>query len=398
MIEEAEWKTNFLIAEGDSPNDMYVDILSQLLEKGKDVSPRGLQTLEVRPAMITFLKPYRRIITCPGRHAHPYFQILEAIWILGGRGDVEFISYYLKNMRKYSDGKGEFHAPYGIRLRKAGMHRSADKFTYARDQFADCYELLRKEPDTRQAIITFWNPAYDNPLWKTADKPCNIAMQFLIRNGKLHFTIFNRSNDVNYGLFNTNVVQFSVLLETMAMLLDIPVGFQTHLSNSLHLYDAQDEITSRVLNAEYQFNAYDHVNSHPFAMKDSSLGFNKFSQLVVELDMFFVEEERIREGDTTFPDGEQNSFTLLNDGLTLARSFYAYKHENYSEALSSLSSLNDDAIYISCCEFLERNAKFRLPLASDNFRNDIADAVQKRMGARITKESFLEIMNYIIRH
>ena len=79
----------------------------------------------------------------------------------------------------------------------------------------------------------------------TIDRPCNVSFFFLIRDGKLDLTISNRSNDVNLGLFNANIVQFSVILETMALLLGVPVGKQVHFINSLHYY-TDDPITEEV--------------------------------------------------------------------------------------------------------------------------------------------------------
>lgn len=379
---------NSLTLISDGVNDFYKDLLFSIIDRGEEISPRGLSTKEIRPAMIILEKPRERFLTCPGRNIHPYFQYLESIWILGGRGDLDFIKYYLKNMETYADNMDEFNAPYGVRMRSYGNHRSLQLDSkYFRDQFWDCYQTLRKDTSTRQAAIVFWNPHFDNFQIVTNDRPCNIAMAFITRDEHLDFTIFCRSNDLNWGLANTNVVQFSVILETMALLLDLYVGRQTHMINSLHVYDSQGELTQSVLNADYNFNVYDHIAPMKFhADFDRD---NPFLSLSTELSLFFEYEKSIREGFFQYP-YEGVSFNFLRDGLILAESFFFYKHGNYVGAMSSLLDLKAYDIYISVMEFISRKI--------DNFslvKEKVLDHFEK---ATIKEESLSAILNYIERH
>lgn len=340
----------YFVAEGDGVNSIYKDILSQILSRGVDVSPRGMSTVEIRPAMVILDNPRERLLTCPGRLINPFFQSLESLWILGGHGDLEFISNYLKNMEKYADGRDTFHAPYGVRMRAWNRHRDIRIAMGVRDQFVDCYRALLKDQNTRQACMTFWNPSFDHCAVETNDRPCNCFFQFLIRENKLDFTISNRSNDISYGLANTNVVQFSVILETMAMLLGIEVGREIHFINSLHVYlnEENRKINDRVLKADYEFNVYDHVKPNPFKMDFVD---NPVADLDRELKLFFEFEKEIRKGN--FID-ERLSFNFLQDGLRLAKSFYWYKLGLFHQALEELSSVEDDALFVSCVEFIAR--------------------------------------------
>lgn len=65
---------------------------------------------------------------------------------------------------------------------------------------------------------------------------CNLVITFKIREGKLHMTVFNRSNDHCYGLFGANLCQFTTIMETMSAWLGLPCGTYTHITDSLHLY------------------------------------------------------------------------------------------------------------------------------------------------------------------
>jgi len=376
---------DYLVIDCDGVNDFYRDMVDALLEKGKDVAPRGLPTKEIRPAMVIIKKPQERFLTCPGRLIHPYFQVMESIWILAGRGDLWFIRYYLRNMEKYADGRNEFHAPYGIRMRRSNRHRDMMFFRGVRDQLWDCYRSLQKDSETRQAVMTYWNPALDHFQTVTNDRPCNIAFQFLIRDGKLDLTIFNRSNDLNWGLAHTNVVQFSVLLETMAMLLDIPVGNQIHMINSLHIYDYQGELTQRVLSAKYSFNVYENV--YPLSFKMDLPDKFKLSALDQELKSFFRRERDIRKGEFGDEDSEL-SFNYLQDALVLAKSFWYCKMESYDFAAEEISLLQADDLFVSCLEFVARKIGFEMArkIAFDRF------------GERLSIETLNNILEYVEGH
>jgi hypothetical protein len=61
-------------------------------------------------------------------------------------------------------------------------------------------------------------------------------VMFKLRNNRLHMTVLNRSNDLHWGLFGVNLPTFGILQEYIAAYLDVEMGTQTHLSNSLHIY------------------------------------------------------------------------------------------------------------------------------------------------------------------
>jgi len=388
---------DFLVVSCDGPGDAYCGTLRGIQQNGSIVVSRGLETKEIRPAMFIFNNPRERFLTCPGRNIHPFFQVLESIWILGGRGDVKWISYYLKNMEKYSDGQKEFHAPYGVRMRKYGYYRSIRSggstsslsSTDFIDQFEHCYRYLSENPDTRHAVMTFWHPSFDNYKIETIDRPCNVSFFFLIRDGKLDLTISNRSNDVNLGFFNANVVQFSVILETMAMLLGVPVGKQIHMINSLHYY-TNDPITEEVLSRnkeETEFNMYKYVRPHPFGLRNES-GVDTWSLFNECIEDFFDDEKAIWEGklDNNLL---HNDFSFLRDGLYAARSFYFYKKiGDYGRSVRDLCEVKADDFFITAAEFFARKIDFEI----------MREAVVNRFQKRLSERSLIKILEYIQEH
>lgn len=185
--------------------------------------------------------PYQRCVGGYKRGINIFFLLAEAMWIFTGRKDVKFLTYFNKKMADFSDDGKVFHAPYGFRLRHWGV-RSEDKFTEENlhaaqgyDQVEDAIRILEANPNTRQVVMSIWNPDLDLGT-KTKDIPCNDMVMLKIRDGKLITTIQNRSNDLHWGL-PTNLFQFSFLTEMMAACLGIELGTQTHNSQSLHIYD-----------------------------------------------------------------------------------------------------------------------------------------------------------------
>ena len=95
-------------------------------------------------------------------------------------------------------------------------------------------DLLKTQPDTRQAVITILDmKEYDT---FTFDTPCTYAIQFTIVNGRLDMCVTMRSNDLWYGFCNDQY-QFSKLQELMAYRLDIETGVYYHFAHNMHLYN-----------------------------------------------------------------------------------------------------------------------------------------------------------------
>jgi len=379
----------YLVVECDGCNDSYIGTVRGIQQNGDIVVSRGMETKEIRPAMFIFNKPKERFLTCQGRNIHPFFQVLESIWILGGRGDVKWISKYLKNMERYSDGRDEFHAPYGIRMRSYGSNRDHGLFVIDNpiDQFQNCYDYLSDDPETRHAVMSFWNPHFDHFDIDTIDRPCNITFHFLIRNGKLDLTIFNRSNDVHWGLFNANIVQFSVMLESMAMLLGVPVGKQIHMIDSLHYY-TDNPLTKKVLDIngeESNFNVYEYVDPHHFGLRNES-GIDVWDLFNECLDDFFRDENEIWRGKSDAVEF-YNDFSYLRDALYVARSFYFYKNKDYEASIYNLCEIKANDIFITCSEYLARNI--------DDTSFDAFFKLQERFGS---SKAYLAVADYILGH
>jgi hypothetical protein len=198
-----------------------------LNREGKLRDSRNGPTLELlEPMGVTYLQSDERVLFSPERDANPFFHLFESLWMLAGRQDVAFLDEYNKGMAQYSDDGIVFNAPYGYRLRHA----------FGFDQLDTTIRKLRSNPDDRRIVLQIHDPSDQDKRNDSKDHACNIVITPRVRNGKLDWTVYNRSNDYVYGMTGANVVHMSIIHEYVARMSGIPVGSYTQISNCVHAY------------------------------------------------------------------------------------------------------------------------------------------------------------------
>lgn len=224
-----------------------------IYENCKPQPSRNGITKELLNFKTEVLNPYKRCVGGWGRDVNVFFFLAEALWIFLGKRNVDFLSYFNSRMSTFSDDGGVFHAPYGFRMRHYGV--DAEDYSYqgdsmipktdsnkhafqtenvSLDQIEMAIEMLWKNHEDRRVVLSIWNPTMDLAR-DSKDIPCNDMWMLKVRDGQLHTTIQNRSNDLHWGL-PTNIFQFSFIGEIIANCLGIKLGTQVHNSQSLHIY------------------------------------------------------------------------------------------------------------------------------------------------------------------
>ena len=202
---------------------------------GVRVQPsRGGATKECLRVAITVNDPRQRWVASRQPPLNVAFALAEVVWIMTGRNDLAFLKAWNSRLPKYL-GKGPYlHGAYGYRLRH---HKGLDQLSRA-------YQALSQDPDTRQAVLQIWDPSVDlpRPDGTPVDKdiPCNVMSLLKVRDGKLEWLQIIRSNDLFLGVPH-NSVQFMCLQEVMAGWLDVECGAYHQVSDSLHLYEHDEE-------------------------------------------------------------------------------------------------------------------------------------------------------------
>jgi len=198
------------------------------------------------PLTITYEQPCERVLFSIVRDCNPFFHVVEALWMLVGRNDVETVAKYTPNMRNYSDDGAILHGAYGCRWR--------EWFGY--DQLDKIVEELKKNPDSRRCVLSMWNPTNTQFLipdfgnWSAQDSsdlhiatqdgkdvPCNLSATFHVVEDKLDMTVFNRSNDLIWGTLGANVVHFSILQEYLSARIGVGIGCYHQVSSNAHVYE-----------------------------------------------------------------------------------------------------------------------------------------------------------------
>jgi len=199
----------------------YVDLVNHVLRHGQPAAPRGFKTLEIEDAVVYIDDIFAALPIGVGRGTVPGIGAVEACQLLGGVSTPETVIAVGPQFKNYAEDNGIFHGAYG--------RRTNGQYDYA-------IEKLKNDRDTRQAVVTIWNPEYDNQEGKR-DYPCTVLHQFRIRDNKLNMSVYMRSNDVWLGAAY-DFFQFTRVQLAMCSVLGIEPGAYAHHVGSLHIYES----------------------------------------------------------------------------------------------------------------------------------------------------------------
>jgi thymidylate synthase len=217
-------------------NDALVKGVQLLQAGGHKQDSRAGGTIEYpEPVCTVYERPLERVIFDPVRDANPFFHLMEALWMLAGRKDVNWLVRFNKRMATYSDDGKIFNAAYGYRWRKQFELAAAHGESF-KDQLSTIVKMLRADPDSRRAILQIWDAEADLGV-DSKDIACNAMAMFKVRDNRLNITVANRSNDIIWGCYGANAVQFSILLEYMAAQIGVKSGQYRQVSDSYHAYN-----------------------------------------------------------------------------------------------------------------------------------------------------------------
>jgi thymidylate synthase len=207
----------------DLRND-YVFLVNWLAQTGNRVESRGLATREHTGVTLVFPGYAETMIPLGiGRGVNPRLAAVEALQLIAGEARSDLIKLAAPNfdevLVKPTDPD---YGAYGPRLARRLSH---------------IYTLLKKEPETRRAVATIWEP---RDLTHDGDRPCTLSMQFMIRDRALEMHVTMRSQDVWLGLAYDGFM-FTQVQHTLAERLGVESGRYVHHVGSLHIYETDVE-------------------------------------------------------------------------------------------------------------------------------------------------------------
>lgn len=207
----------------------YVELVNIVRNRGRLSYPRGMETLELQDVTFTVNDLTKTLPTRVNRKPSLKIAAVEALQLIGGVSTPQLVVAASPNFAQFREIDGEFWGAYGVRVSAQARY---------------VVEKLKADSDSRQAVITLWNPQMDNIEGKK-DYPCTIALGFRIRRDKLNLSVTMRSNDVWWGT-TYDVFQFTQLQHTIANQLGIEVGTYAHTAWSLHLYERDYETSANL--------------------------------------------------------------------------------------------------------------------------------------------------------
>jgi thymidylate synthase len=237
----------YRFTEGRSLSEVTYRILVKLNSLDKIQSSRAGETRELSPHQFHLFpglygEPDATTILA-GRGNNPFATVAETLWVYAGRNDIDTLGKWLPRAKDYSDDGKSWSSGYGPRLRSYGRARV--------DQVETILRRLAKKPDSRQAVITLWDPEADGVKENSKDYVCNILVHFLVRDGGLNLYVTTRSNDIIYGVA-INVFEWCFLGRYVAGQLGLPFRHYYQTGSSLHLYDWKSGTAQRITRHPYR--------------------------------------------------------------------------------------------------------------------------------------------------
>ena len=171
--------------------------------------------------VFTLANPSDKVVTTPQRKFNEDYAEYEWNWYLKGDRDASEIGDRAKIWKQMMvEGTTEVNSNYGY-------------FWNKNYQLSRVVQELRVNPQSRRAIVVHYDI---NELDRYKyDTPCNDILNFYIKDGKLHLSVFARSIDLVFGFCNDQYT-FAKLMEMVAFQLDIPVGEMHWMVTNLHIY------------------------------------------------------------------------------------------------------------------------------------------------------------------
>lgn len=247
-------------------NSTFYHQLELLQQQGQQQRIRNTNRYELVDHHFMITQPRDRVLAIPYRYNNIFATMAEVLWVFAGRNDMEYLTAFLPNAVNYSDDGRTWRGGYGPRLRQfVGVETPRHVTMWGPtprtvDQIQNIVKILQADQYSTQAVMNIYSADRDQCLLQgTKDTPCTMSLQFLIRNNRLHCICNMRSNDILWGCFNINVVEWMFFQEVLAHILKVDVGYYYHNAGSFHYYDTHKKRIDNILNTP-QFEIYNYVS------------------------------------------------------------------------------------------------------------------------------------------
>lgn len=205
----------------------FEKLFSTIMTSGEDYAG----TKAVFNESFTVKNPSDKVVTTPVRKFKEEYAKFEWDWYLSGDRNATEIADRAKIWKQMMvpGTDGEVNSNYGY-------------FWNKNDQLPRIIEDLKANPSTRRAILVHYDI---NELDRYKyDTPCNVVLNFYVKDGKLHLSVFARSIDLVYGFCN-DYYTFASLMELVSEKTGYKIGYMHWFITNLHVYPRHFELFTK---------------------------------------------------------------------------------------------------------------------------------------------------------
>jgi thymidylate synthase len=225
----------------------YIDLCRQVRDEAEfESAPRGMRIKEKLGVQFRIKNARDRLPFVEARNFSVSYFVAETLWYMSGSNSTEWISRYASFWKDISDDGKTANSAYGARIFKLHPRIAGGELV----QWDYVKAELKRDPDSRRAVIHIRTP--DDSIHAVKDVPCTLALQFFIRDGKLHLHVNMRSSDIILGIAY-DVPAFTIMQEVLANELGVELGEYVHTSNSLHCYERDFQMLDAIADSSDNF-------------------------------------------------------------------------------------------------------------------------------------------------
>ena len=181
---------------------------------------------------------------------------------------------------QWADKEGSIGKAYGYQMAKKYEFKTKDGIKEM-DQVDYVLYLLKNDQSSRRIMTNIFN---HSELKDMALEPCAYGTQWLIKQGKLHLILNQRSQDM-LAANGWNIMQYAALQYMFAQIVGVEVGTLTHNIGDCHIYDRHIPLVKKLIEAEA-------IDVHPkLIIKNPTKNFYEFKPEDFEVEGYDYNKE-----------------------------------------------------------------------------------------------------------
>lgn len=184
------------------------------------------------------------MITLRNNSKTVYRAIDEVLWIWQKKSN-RILDLNSHIWDQWARKDGTIGKAYGYQMGKKYEFKTKDGIQKM-DQVDFVLYLLKNDPSSRRIMTNIFN---HSELKDMALEPCVYGTQWLVKEGKLHLILNQRSQDM-LAANGWNTMQYAALQCLFAKVCGLGVGTLTHNIGDCHIYDRHIPLVEKLLNAD----------------------------------------------------------------------------------------------------------------------------------------------------